>query len=312
MCTFERRDATRFDELACIMYTKGLEAHGSLGIAAEQLIARLREITGRHLPEDASEAARCDFVIRLYSTDLYLTTACSIRSESAWARFYKLYDTYLKQCLRRVCHEQQILNDLLDSPATELFLPDGSGRSRISSYDGRASLRTWLRVIIANRVVNELEKKSNSLRSAEWPVEHAAARPRFDEVLDARRLEPLLQQCLVRACLTLTSRERWIILSRYEERLQLGCIARTHGIHQSTVTRILERSIAKFREAITQTLHEACNDQFKFDSIGYMLLNGELDSISLLAYLKAPGADASLSPQSQRLKYAQKRPAATA
>jgi RNA polymerase sigma-70 factor (ECF subfamily) len=290
----------------CILCARAWDDHGRLGITLEQFAERLQQVAARYLPADASEQARCDFVSHLYSNDLYLTTACALRSEAGWARFYQLYDGYLKQCLRRLCREPQILNELLDSPATELFLPDRSGESRILSYDGRASLRTWLRVIIANRVINEHERKSNALRSPELSGGHPAVDPKLDEVLDARRLEPLLHECLVRACLTLSRRERWIILSRYEDELQLGSIGRTCGIHQSTVTRILERSIGKLRAAMTETLREKHGAAFPLSAIGEILLNGESISTSLLAHLRGAGASPLVGTQPYRSRYAPK------
>jgi DNA-binding CsgD family transcriptional regulator len=55
-------------------------------------------------------------------------------------------------------------------------------------------------------------------------------------------------------CRGLTSRERLILLWRYEDDLQLGQIAQLLGIHQSNVTRQLDRLQSKVRDQVVSIL----------------------------------------------------------
>lgn len=286
MCKWDEYET--LEELAQAQYGEALRHHGYLGLSREQFVARFEQVVAKYVPEDAPEQSRIDFGAQLSSSDLYLATACGLPTESAWGHFYSLYDVYLKRCLRQYCREPNILNDLMDDPSAELFLPDSSGRSRITSYDGRSSLRSWLRAVVANRVINEREKKANSMRSRDFPEDGPAVCPRACEwAVDACMSEPLLRDCLKEGCRSLSERERQMILNRYEEQLPLGVIARRWGVHQSTVTRILERSIVKFRNAAVRVLVEKGGiGASELRTLGSMLLDGEINTISLLSCLK--------------------------
>lgn len=288
MCRLRGDGYCSLEELARERCASAVLYHGSLGLSNEQFVARFVQVVLKYVPESVSEESRVAFGCELSATDLYLATACGLPTESAWKRFYFLYDCYLKQCLRRVCRESYILNELMDDPPAEFFLPDRSGRSRIASYEGLSSLHSWLRVVVANRVINERERRCNSLRCRELPKEEPSVPPmRVDQVLDADRFEPLLRDCLKEGCRSLSDRERQLMLSRYEEELPLGVIARRWGIHQSTVTRILERSFVKFRNASMRTLVERHKvPATELHALGSMVLDGEMSLPSLLACLK--------------------------
>jgi RNA polymerase sigma factor (sigma-70 family) len=145
--------------------------------------------------------------------------------------------------------------DLADSVLTDLFLPDRSGCGRIASYDGRSSLGTWLRVVVCNRVINarrcSASAKSTDL-APELPDESALTR--IEATVRSRRYGPALKDSMASACSILTPRERLMLLWRYEDGLQLGQIARLLGIHQSNVTRQLERMQNKLREDVATIL----------------------------------------------------------
>src|SRR5262249_19028827 len=70
----------------------------------------------------------------------------------------------------------------------------------------------------------------------------------------AQRYGAVLGDSLKSACSRLTPRERLILLWRYEDGLQLGQIARLLGIHQSNVTRQLERMQGKLRDEVVSIL----------------------------------------------------------
>src|SRR5262249_6780256 len=72
----------------------------------------------------------------------------------------------------------------------------------------------------------------------------------------AARYGSALWDSLRSACDGLTPRERLILLWRYEDGLQLGQIARLLGIHQSNVTRQLERMQGKLRDEVVAILSQ--------------------------------------------------------
>jgi RNA polymerase sigma factor (sigma-70 family) len=137
----------------------------------------------------------------------------------------------------------------------DLFLPDRSGCSRIASYDGRSSLGTWLRVVVCNRVINA-QRCTASAKSTDLQPElpDGSALTRIEATVRARRYGPAIKDSMASACGTLTPRERLMLLWRYEDGLQLGQIAQLLGIHQSNVTRQLERVQGKLRDEVASIL----------------------------------------------------------
>jgi RNA polymerase sigma-70 factor len=238
----------RIDE----MYAGGLEHHGYLGLSPSAFRSRVMEIALKWTDSDQGALRALD---RLVSPDLYLATACSAQCEAAWVRFFEEYGLYLRQSLCKLCREAWIIEDLLDVIYVDLFLPDSTGRSRIGSYDGRASLTTWLRVIVSNRITNERNRKSNALRSdVQVEGEKHGEHIDIDRLLDARRHYLTITECLTQAWQSLAPRERLMILSRYEQELQLDEIGRLWGIHPSTVNRQLDRALAKVRREVSKRL----------------------------------------------------------
>lgn len=234
------------------MYNAGFDLHGSLELSLGEFARRALEIVAKYTQ---SEEVAAQMLRRLVGADLYLATACAQRSEAAWARFYEVYGTYLEQCIRKLSRESHITEELLDIAYTDLFLPDSSGRSRIGSYDGRASLSTWLRVIISNRVANERSRKCNLLRTdAEVQIDKLGERRDIDSVLDAERYRLTITECLMEAGRSLSPKERLMILYRYERNFQLDKIARMWHVHPSTVNRTLERALQKMRHRVSQML----------------------------------------------------------
>jgi DNA-binding CsgD family transcriptional regulator len=82
----------------------------------------------------------------------------------------------------------------------------------------------------------------------------APALQNIEMTLRARRYRDVLKDALSWACSRLTPRERLILLWRYEDGLQLGQIAKLLGIHQSNVTRQLERIQSTLRDNVVAVL----------------------------------------------------------
>jgi RNA polymerase sigma-70 factor len=268
-------------------FAAGHIVHGSLGLSLADYIEHVLAVVCKFVTS-GDDQARTDFLGRLHTCDLYLAAGCSRRSERAWLRFDQLYSRYLNDVVRCLCPIPRIVDDLTDSFLVDLFLPDRSGNCRISSYDGRSSLTTWLRVVVANRVINERQHKRNSAYSPEPGIELVdhSAQSRLETQVIQNRYEYSLDQALRNACQTLSTAEKRLLLLRFEKQCQLSQIARATGVHQSTITRMLERIARKFRQQVIddlgrQALHPAAIEE---------CLNGLLDqpahSLSVLGMIR--------------------------
>jgi RNA polymerase sigma factor (sigma-70 family) len=223
---------------------------GDLGLPNQQFVARLKDVVNRHIPGQ-SKAETIKFVKQLHLCDLYLASACAVPTDSSWNVFRSRYRKYLDDVCRYIHGPTEGL-ELAENIFIDLFLPDRSGNSRIGSYDGRSALATWLRVIIGNRSTNEkLRRFSSDLRlSAVREIVDKEAHLNIETTISARRYGRVVQDCLYRAREVLSDRECLILLWRYEHNLRLGHVAKLLGVHQSTVTRQVERALKRFREQV--------------------------------------------------------------
>lgn len=261
-------------ELAAIIssgYSEGRNRFGDLGLDLETYSQRMNAIIEKHLGVNPRKDAVINFVKGLHHRDLYLATACSQHSlkpvadpvaaaspenaSRAWTTLESTYKGFIRDLSRFFFRKGFVAQDLADNIFADLFLPDRSGTSRIVSYDGRSSLSTWLRAVISNRAINA-QRCSASMQSVEilTDIPDEPALESIDSGLRTKRYQSLLEDSLTEACRNLSLRGRLILLWRYEDGLQLGQIAKLLDIHQSNVTRQLERLQSKLREQVVEIL----------------------------------------------------------
>ncbi|PYP90394.1 MAG: hypothetical protein DMG65_11810 [Candidatus Angelobacter sp. Gp1-AA117] len=258
------------DSVVSTAYLEGRSRFGDLGLELPAYAARLHSIVRKHLGLSPEPAEASAFVKSLHLDDLYLATACAQYSpghngnggngsadhaSAAWKILETTYRGFVCDLVRFFYRPGFVSQDLADNIIADLFLPDRSGASRIASYDGRSSLSTWLRVIVCNRSINAQRCSANAKSTdiqPEMPDEPALQN--IEMTLRARRYRAALEDSLGCACHKLTPRERLVLLWRYEDGLQLGQIAKLLGIHQSNVTRQLERMQSKLRDDVIAVL----------------------------------------------------------
>jgi RNA polymerase sigma-70 factor len=288
-----------FAELARERYTSALSINGDLGVEYPSFESHLKCIIERYCPERGCEKSDpVRFVRSLYTADLFLALACSHGSNAGWQRLSGLYRRYLAKLSRHLIRRGLDPEDLADAIWVDLFLPDRSGRSRIASYDGRSSLSTWLRVIVSNRVVNERLRKSSHLIDLNGIPEPADldALNEMETRLRLNRYGSTILECFRRVSLRLSARDCLILLLRYDQELQLGEIARLFSVHQSTITRQMDRALAKLRSDLLNSL--ASEYGLGPDAVRECLsVAGELlSSVSIMSLLKSVVKSEPLQP----------------
>jgi len=231
-------------------------AHGDLGVRPEDFSAHLARIAARHLGSGIPEPDRVDFIASLHTRDLFLALACALGNDAGWQRLRECYGAFLSDVSRHILGRAPDLQELGETIWMDLFLPDRSGQSRIASYDGRSSLAAWLRVVVSNRVINERQRRSHSAGSIENIPEPAdpAALDDVESGLRVGRYRRVILEAFERSLRRLDSREALIVLLRYDQNLPLGQIARLYRVHQSTITRQLERTLEGVRRDVARVL----------------------------------------------------------
>jgi len=260
----------QLDSVVSAAYLDGRSRFGNLGLELPAFVDRIHSILKKHLGPSPGPAQAEAFVKSLHMCDLYLATACAQYSlgrngndktgseehaSAAWRILETTYRGFVCDLVRFFYRPGFVSQDLADNIIADLFLPDRSGASRIASYDGRSSLSTWLRVIVCNRSINAQRCSANAKSTDIQPeMPDQPALEDIEMTLRARRYRAALEDSLGCACRKLTPRERLVLLWRYEDGLQLGQIAKLLGIHQSNVTRQLERMQSKLRDDVIAAL----------------------------------------------------------
>lgn len=296
-----------FESIVSTAYSDGRARFGDLGLHLPIFSERIRSIVQKHMGMSPLPGQELDFLKGLHGGDLYLATACAQHSpgmmnggdeatdsenaSSAWRVLEKTYKGFICDLVRFFYSTSFAAQDLADSILADLFLPDRSGTSRIASYDGRSSLSTWLRVVVCNRAINA-RRCSATVKNTDIQAEipDGPALESIELTVLARRYGAALGDSLKSACSGLTPRERLILLWRYEDGLQLGQIARLLGIHQSNVTRQLERMQGKLRDEVVSILAQKHGlSRSAIQECIQDIVENPRHGVSILDFIKAKG-----------------------
>jgi RNA polymerase sigma-70 factor (ECF subfamily) len=216
------------------------------GLAFEEFAAILESLRARYLPADPKE-----FFQNLRLEDLALARSCARASDTAWNVFVERFRPRLYPLALSIARDETIARELADCLYADLF---GGGRvSRLESYGGRGSLEGWLKTVLAQQYVDRLRTGRN-LVSFDEQVEAGVqfgGRSEEPALMDAR-LEPATDAALA----ALPAEDRLILASYYLDRRTLAEIARMLGVHESTVSRRLDKITASVRKAILKGLRE--------------------------------------------------------
>jgi len=209
----------------------------------------------------AEAGARADverYLESLHLEDLALAAACASGHEPAWEYFVR----ETRPALRRAAAALDAsggAQDLADGIYAELFgVRDGAGerRSLFHYFHGRSSLATWMRAVLAQRVVDRARamKRHDPLPEEQSPAALAAP----DRTIDPERArhESLMQQALRDAIATLDSRDRLRLGCYHAQELTLAQTGRILGEHEATVSRQLARTRRELRAEVERRLRE--------------------------------------------------------
>ena len=145
--------------------------------------------------------------------------------------------------------------ELADSLYADLYgttTRDGQRVSKLASYTGRGSLEGWLRTVIAQEFVNRFRRQRRLVsldEESEDGAQFAATDPGPAAVVDPR-VEAATDEALSR----LAAEERFILASYYLDGRTLAEIARTLAVHESTVSRKLDKLARSLRKQILAAL----------------------------------------------------------
>jgi RNA polymerase sigma-70 factor (ECF subfamily) len=226
------------------------------GISAEQFASILEAIQRKYAP-NASTDERADFCAALRLEELALARACAAGDERAWEDFINRYRQKLHGMALHITRDGVHAAELADSLFADLYGVggrNGARNSKLIFYTGRGSLEGWLRTVMAQEFVNRYRKQKRAVSLEEQTEEGAqfvAKEPEPASTFD-QRLETATDQALAE----LSSEDRYTLASYYLDGRTLAEIARALGLHESSVSRRLDRLSTGLRKRILAGLRE--------------------------------------------------------
>src|SRR5215831_12532642 len=171
--------------------------------------------------------------------DLELARLCAEGDERAWERFVREYRPLLYRAADALDHTQGA-REIADSLYADLFgikMADGERQSLFRYYQGRSSLATWLRAVLAQRYVDRVrvERKTESLPDEERADNSVEPDP------ERTRYVVLVRQALGRAVAALRARDRLRLGCYYVQELTLAETGRVMNESEATSSRSLAR-----------------------------------------------------------------------
>jgi RNA polymerase sigma-70 factor, ECF subfamily len=220
------------------------------GIDCDDLARILDEIARKFAaPQNAAQLR--EFCFSLKIEELVLARACAAGNERAWETFMLRYREKLYEMGLHITREDSAARDLSDSIYAELYgtvAKDGRRVSKLASYTGRGSLEGWLRTVMAQEQVNRYRRQKRMVSLEEETEEgQQFASP---EVEPTTPVDPRLEAATDEALASLPSDERFILAAYYLDHRTLAEIARMLSVHESTISRKLDKLAKSLRKQI--------------------------------------------------------------
>ena len=180
-----------------------------------------------------------------------LARGCAIGNESAWEIFLTRYREKLYNAAHSIVQSDANARELADSLYADLYgtrTVDGNRASKLASFTGRGSLEGWLRATLAQEYVNRFRRQQRVVsleEQMEAGVQFESDDPDPAEAIDARVRE-VTDQVLG----SLPAEDKFILVNYYLDGRTLAEIAKLLGVHESTISRKLEKVTIGTRKAI--------------------------------------------------------------
>jgi RNA polymerase sigma-70 factor (ECF subfamily) len=186
--------------------------------------------------------------------ELALARACAAGNNSAWEVFLTRYREKLYLSALRIAREDSAARELADSLYADLYgttMRAGQRVSKLASYTGRGSLEGWLRTVLAQEYVNRYRRTKRLVSLDEESEEGAQFRAPEPEEVSGGDLEvTTLAAATDEALASVSAEERMILSAYYLDERTLAEIARMLSVHESTISRKIDKLAKSLRKQI--------------------------------------------------------------
>lgn len=232
-----------------------------IGLDFAHFAEALLTISGQFLPAKASDRQITQFYSNLHLKDLALAQACSRGSALAWERFLCRYREKLYAAALVITRNDWAARELSGSLSGDLF-PNQEGAhespySKLASYSGRGSLEGWLKAVLAHAYVDRYrsERRIVSLDQRLTAIGNAClTQPAMQG--STAQFTTELRLAIEEACMERTAEQRFLLAAYFFDEWSLAEIAKRLGVHESTVSRRMDRILRELRASITRNLRK--------------------------------------------------------
>src|ERR1700730_7461507 len=233
------------------MITELYQKSGNSGLSREQFAVILDQVAANYLPATASASETAELYASLRVEELALARACAAGQERAWEIFMARYREKLYDIAAHIARETSAARELADSLYADLYgtsTRDGQRVSKLASYTGRGSLEGWLRTVLAQEYVNRYRRTKRLVsldEEGEDGSQFAAPQPEPVPSADTR-----LESATDAALASLDGEDRMVLAAYYLDGRTLAEIARMLGVHESTISRKVDKLAKSLRKKI--------------------------------------------------------------
>ena len=242
-------ETARSDSFVAELYQKSRGQE--FGLSRDQFEGILQDIAKKYLPPQATQSEIRGLYASLRLEELVLARACAAGQEKAWEAFLLRYRQKLYDIAGYVAKESSTARELADSIYADLYgmaARDGQRVSKLASYAGRGSLEGWLRTVMAQEHINRYRRQRRLVsldEETEDGVQFATAEPE-----PASNVDPRVEAATDEALAALPPEDRLILASYFLDNRTLAEIARTLGMHESTISRKVDKLTKSLRKQI--------------------------------------------------------------
>jgi len=221
------------------------------GLSPQAFACVLQQIAARYLPAGAGASEVSVFLSHLRLEELALARGCALGNEAAWEAFLTRFREKLYSAAHSLVQGDSNARELADSLYADLYgtgKPDGRRVSKLDSFTGRGSLEGWLRAVLAQEHINGLRRQQRVVSLEEQTEAGAQFEAETADPADA--VDHRLQEATDEALASLSAEDKFILASYYLDDRTLAETARLVGVHESTISRKVEKITAATRKAI--------------------------------------------------------------
>ena len=223
---------------------------GRYGLTTATFEVVLEQVAVKYAP-GCAQAQKLQLWRELRIEELALARGCAAGHEYAWQEFLTRYREKLYDIARGITKEDSSARDLADSIYADLYgMSEKEGRrvSRLNFYMGKGSLEGWLRTVVAQEFVNRYRKQKRLVsleEENEEGVQFASPQSPAPQMEDGR-----LSSATDEALKQLSAEDRLILAAYYLDDRTLTEIGKIVGVHESTISRRLEKLLKNLRKQV--------------------------------------------------------------